>query len=370
VYYSGASCLKGTSGFGFQVVNILFKIFKEKKMKKLMVMVATLAMFASSAYAADWNFYGSARISTFWVNSETIGTNTDTTNYVEGLQGNSRFGAKVKVSDELTARFEYGTGVNVRLLYGTWNFGAGSLTVGQDYTPLNWFYSDQVYGGDGDLLPYGGLYSGREGQLKLKFGGLHIALLNSDKAYTGTAVTTDTKVPGIEVTYSMNFDNLGFKLGGGYQTFGVEAAGIDDDVTSWVLALGAKGTFGAFYLAGNIYGGQNAGNMIVIGTNGTWNQQGLAAIGTTVVDNDVLGGILVAGFALNDMFNFEAGYGFAQAELDVNNSNKDKVQSYYVNSTITMAPGVFVVPELGRIDGRDDGDTDSTYFGMKWQINF
>lgn len=345
-------------------------------MKKLLLVVALVAMFAGSAIAADWNFYGSARISTFWVKTDanTPGVD-DTTNYEQGLQGNARIGAKVKVSDELTGRFEYGTGggnANIRLLYGTWNFGAGALTVGQDYAPLNWFYSDQVFDGDADLLPYGGVYSGRVGQLKLKFGGFQVALVPAKQASTGAAVTTEVKIPGIELAYNMAFDNIAVNFGAGYQTYDVKTVTVDDNIASWVLALGAKANFGAFYLAGNIYGGQNAGNMISIDTDADrgWDD-GLANVGATrVEDTDNIGALLVAGFALNDMFNFEMGYGYAKSDYDNTASADDKVQSYYVNSTIHLAPGVFVVPELGRIDGYEDGQNDVTYFGMKWQINF
>lgn len=353
--------------------NILFKISKEKKMKKLLLVVALVAMFAGSAVAADWNFYGSARISTFWVNTDP-GVN-DVTQYEQALQGNSRIGAKVKVSDELTGRFEYGTGggnANIRLLYGTWNFGAGSLTVGQDYAPLNWFYSNQVFDADADLLPYGGVYSGRVGQLRLNFGGFQVALVPTSVSTTGAAVTTEVQIPGIEATYSMTFDNITVDMGGGYQTYDVKNAAIDDNVASWVIALGAKAQFGAFYLGGNVYGGSNAGNLISVDTdaNRAWNN-GVAVIAANrVEDTDVIGGILVAGFALNDMFNFEVGYGTAKSDYDNAATQDDKVQSYYVNSTITMAPGVFVVPELGRIDGYENGQNDITYLGMKWQINF
>lgn len=47
------------------------------------------------------------------------------------LHGNSRIGARVKVSDSVNGRFEYGAlnGVNLRILWGEWNFGAGSLGV-------------------------------------------------------------------------------------------------------------------------------------------------------------------------------------------------------------------------------------------------
>jgi len=348
----------------------LFKNFKEKKMKKLMVMVAALAMISTSAYAADWNFYGSARIATFYTSVETIDAGTDDVdNYSQALQGNSRIGASVKVSDELTGAFEYGSGVNLRKLYGEWNFGAGSFLVGQTYTPLNWFYSDQVFDGDGDLLPYGGVYSGREGMLQLKFGGLKVALLPVDTAFTG-AGTTETKIPAIEASYTLNLDAIALRIGGGYQTFDVKAGTLDESVDSYIVAFGAKAGLGAFYVGGNVYAGQNAGNMIVIGTNGTWNQQGLADVGTAVVDNDAFGAVLVAGFTLNDMFNFEAGYGYAETELDVAGSSSDEVSSYYLNSTITMAPGVFFVPEIGKIDGEEAGDYETDHFGIQWQINF
>jgi hypothetical protein len=351
----------------------MFKILKEKKMKKLMVMVAALAMLASSAYAADWNFYGSARVATFYSQTDIIEGGTDN-NYVysEGVQGNSRIGATVKVSDELTGGFEYGTGVNVRKLYGEWNFGAGKLLAGQTYTPLNWFYSDQVYGGDNDLLAQGGLYSGREGMLQLTFGGFKVAFLGAKKANDGLAAATEVKMPGIEATYSLKMDNFGVNVGAGYQTYDVKVGAVENSLDSWVLALGGNASFGAFYVGSNIFIGQNAGNMIAIDTNGTnaW-KGGLATVtATDVIDNDAFGAMIAAGFKVNDMFNIEFGYGYVQTEYDIAGSTKDKAQSYYLNSTITLAPGVFFVPELGRIDGDEAGDTQIDYVGIKWQINF
>jgi len=378
----------------------MFKILKEKKMKKLMVMVAALAMLSTSAYAADWNFYGSARISTFYTSSEAINTagSTSDDQYEQGLQGNARLGATVKVSDELTGGFEYGAGggvANIRKLYGEWNFGAGKLLVGQTYTPLNWFYSDQVYGTDNDLLAQGGVYSGREGMLQLTFGGLKVALLapntstDVDPAYVNAdpeapAVTdiavasTETKMPGIEVSYAMAMDNFGVKLGAGYQSFDAKVGTTDYSVDSYVIALGGSANFGAMYVNANIYGGQNVGNMFAIDVDGSndWDggmgafTQNAAETAVIFVDNDALGMLIVAGFTLNDMFNFEAGYGYIETEYDINGVAKDKAQSYYLNSTITLAPGVFFVPEIGVVDGDEAGDNKTDYFGIKWQINF
>lgn len=365
-----------------------------------MVMVAALAMISTSAYAADWNFYGSARISTFYTSSEAINTagSTSDDQYEQGLQGNARIGASVKVSDELTGGFEYGAGggvANIRKLYGEWDFGGGKLLVGQTYTPLNWFYSDQVYGTDNDLLAQGGVYSGREGMLQLTFGGLKVALLapntttDVDPAYvnadpeapaaTDIAVaSTETKIPGIEVSYAMKMDNFGLKLGAGYQSFDAKVGTTDYSVDSYVLALGGSANFGAMYVNANIYGGQNVGNMLAIDVDGSndWDggmggfTQNTAETAVIFVDNDALGMLIVAGFTLNDMFNFEAGYGYIETEYDINGAAKDKAQSYYLNSTITLAPGVFFVPEIGVVDGDEAGDNKTDYFGIKWQINF
>lgn len=78
---------------------------------------AMVILFAASASAADWNFYGSARVQTFVTDTDNKGA-PDTKNFSETLQNNSRIGAKIKVSDELTGQFEYGAGVNLRQLYG------------------------------------------------------------------------------------------------------------------------------------------------------------------------------------------------------------------------------------------------------------
>jgi hypothetical protein len=74
------------------------------------------------------------------------------------------------------------------------------------------------------------------------------------------------------------------------------------------------------------------------------------------------------------MFNIEAGYGYQSYEFDIDNSEKDETQQYYLNCTINIAPGFFIQPEVGMIDFKDDPagaeQGELTYFGAKWQINF
>jgi len=358
-------------------------------MRKLMVLVAALALVAGSAMtaaAADWNFYGSARVATFIVDvEEQVTGGTDTNNYSQSLRGNSRIGANVKVSDELTGRFEYGTGVNTRILWGEWNFGAGSLGIGQHYTPLNYFYSNQVYASDNGLLAQGGVYSGRESMIRLKFGGFEIAALaprTAIAASTGSSLLgygTETSIPGIEANYNLKMDSISFNLGAGYQTYEILGTPTGDhDVDSWVVALGARAGFGAAYVGGNVFMGDNVGHILEISVDGdnVWgvnDGDGLADFnGTNVVDNEAMGFIIVAGFKANDMFSFEAGYGYAEVEQMGGLMDDNEVQSYYVQSQITLAPGVFITPEIGMFDGKEDGagNFETLYYGAKWQINF
>ena len=341
-------------------------------MKKMIVAIAALALMAGSAYAADWNFYGSARVATFWSDADVIDGADGDLQLSESLQGNSRIGAKVKVSDELTGGFEYGASkgnANIRKLYGEWDFGGGKLKVGQDYTPLNWFYSNQVYDADNELLAQGGIYSARQAQICVSFGGFKLAFMSPDDAGGDSNVVADqVTLPAIEASYQLALDMVAIDFGAGYSTYEAAAG----DVDSYVLAVGAAFNVAGFFLNGDIFYGQNVGHIMVVSVDGddAWDDGYAATINGEIVDNDCFGFLLVAGYKINDMFTVEAGYGYAQTELDVSGADKDKVASYYVNATVNFAPGVFIVPEVGFFDGDESGDWEKVYYGLKWQINF
>lgn len=349
-------------------------------MKKLMVIVAAIAMLTGSAYAADWNFYGNARLQTFYTDTEstTVGTD-DAKATVWDKITTGRIGANVKVSDELSGRFEYGSGdnVNLRLLYGTWNFGAGTLTVGQDWTPIRLPHSNQAYN-DAGLGDWGELGSAREAQIKLRFGGFQMAFITPDSALsantTTAAVATEAKFPKVAAKYIFTGENWSVSLLGAYQTFDVD----DMSVNSYLLGAGGSVGFGAVTLSASLHGGSNIGNL---GGSNTGRDDADAVVNfgdgyadrrnaTTVVDNDAVGFKLVGAYAVNDMFGLEAGYGYAQTELDVAGSVENEVQSYYLQAPITMAPGVVITPEIGIVDYKETNQTKITYFGAKWQINF
>ncbi|MBU3951554.1 MAG: hypothetical protein KJ658_05395, partial [Proteobacteria bacterium] len=143
--------------------------------------------------------------------------------------------------------------------------------------------------------------------------------------------------------------------------------------------------FGGLYFKGNVWGGQNVGNMADILVNQQlWSTTGNAGssnfdgdgwglaqwTGTGLNDRDAIAALIVAGYKIREGLYLEAGYGYVQTELDVVNSVEDDADTYYAQATIFLAPGVFLTPEIGRCDMKQANQSVVTYYGIKWQINF
>ena len=103
-------------------------------MKNILTILCSLVFLcicATSAFA-EWGLYGNARIGTWYTaeDEDLSDTGDDDVDFSQNLQTNSRIGANFTANDEISGRFEYGTSggnANIRLLYGVWNFGKGTL---------------------------------------------------------------------------------------------------------------------------------------------------------------------------------------------------------------------------------------------------
>ncbi len=233
-------------------------------------------------------------------------------------------------------------------------------------------FSGQVYGSDSGMDPYGGVDAKRKAMLQLTFGNFKIAAISPETSdLEDTTDTTEVKMPKVEVSYKLNFDSGYVSMAGGAQTYDLTDTGtsLEHDVTSYVLALGGQVKFDAAYLGGDFWVGQNVGPYDYnIDPDGD-----PEIVGNSLMDNDAYGFMVAAGYKLNPVFSFEAGYGYVVAEVDNSNFDDDTV-TYYLQSTVTLAPGVFFVPEVGRVDKAEDNtgtaEADTVYAGIKWQINF
>ena len=159
-------------------------------MKKLIAVLAVL-MFAVPAFAADWSFYGSQRIGTWYTEREypgdstrTAGTTTRpprcTSRATAAWAPRSRpTRSPARSSWRLGAGGDGGdTSVATRRAYGMWKFSDnGGLKIGKDYSPVTDFISNQWYSADTDLLGEGNFYGRRPGGLTLILGDFELAAL-------------------------------------------------------------------------------------------------------------------------------------------------------------------------------------------------
>jgi len=449
-------------------------------MKKMMILVLALVMaFAAlPAFAqdkADWAFYGSVRMWTAWeaVDSDTppqlsnsgffpVASTAAVARTIPGaqnskasvvgspgldrpaitptsamddselswlLQGNSRIGANVKWGN-VGGRFEYGSGPNLRLLYGTWNFGSGTLLVGQDYGPYFYLVSGLCGPGGAECngIGFGSIYTGRTPQIKLIFGGLQVGferpeiqqtfqfayptgnnnvfpglatIAQSNAPVASSLYTTggisaatagqtdyDQTLPRLAASYTFNLGPAQIFVGGIYNTytqhFTVNNQDQKHDVDSWLLGAGTKMAFGPFYVNATLQYGQNPNNAA-----GPWFTlyPSVNLYNPTTdksEDADYMAGQLILGFKLTDSMVFEGGVIWQSGEVkDVGATTSGQkwsqdTWSYYIGFGWSPVKNVFIVPELGVIDYNKlkfDNNNDISYgkltwFGIKWQINF
>jgi hypothetical protein len=421
-------------------------------MKKLLGIFIVMALLGVSApaMAVEWNFYGSARVATFynsndggdsaWRNLDTEGNKDAELQWQ--LQGNSRFGAKVK-ADNVSGQIELGLKANgnadadvgTRRVYGVWDFGPGKFKVGKDYTPFKQFISGQIFDSDLGLQGIGTTYGGRPAQASLSFGGFEIAFIDPNVGQLsglGTNATQDALVeaaqdaleaaaaagdfaafilaqaqleaalalpglgstdgdvdkifPKIEASWGMGFDTWNFGLQGGWQYYDIEdVVSIEDGstndigVTSWTLGANVGFNFGPAYINAAGSYGVNVGNAgwndpsgyTASGGFGTWD-------GDDGVDNvDTMMLALVAGLKVSEMLKLEAGGGWRTddpSDAPDGFDHRQNAWAIYGQAVIAMAPGVYVIPEVGYYEYGDDfTDTDAGdqfYAGAKWQIDF
>ena len=149
----------------------------------------------------------------------------------------------------------------------------------------------------------------------------------------------------------------------------------DLDVISYVVGIDSMLNIGAFYIGGQAAFGINWDN--ANWANARTGTAGSFAVldGTDdVKDTTSYTGMLVAGLNFTPTTKFEVGGGYRADDPDENNIDKDEMWQIYGQLVLTLAPGVYLVPEAGYLDKMDNfaGDDEGYqwYAGAKWQIDF
>jgi hypothetical protein len=366
-------------------------------MKKAWI-VLIVVLLAAPSMAADWSFYGSMRMSTFYEYTDFGSAGQPDTGEDDdwGLtwdfQTNSRLGANVK-ADKVSGKIELALkgsdggdqGVATRIAYGVWNFSENAaLKVGKDYSPVTQAISNQVFNSDDDMEGSGVFHGRRPAGLTLILGGLELALLTNalkdDSDITPDGSDPDWNIPKIEARCTLKMDTFQLIPFGGFQYFKVSDASStlqdDLDIYSYVLGLTVKANLGAFYVAADGTYGQNW-------SNANWkngyndaasSSASLKSSGDDVNDatSYMLG--LILGFTATERLKFEAGFGYRNDDPDSPGSDNDDFWQGYLQAVLTLAPGVYIVPEVGYQDFMDNASGNDEgyqwYAGAKWQIDF
>ena len=359
-------------------------------MKKLIAVFAVLLFAAPAFAAADWAFYGSTRVQTFYTSQYRANTSVDT-DLGHNLQTNSRFGARVK-ADKVTGQVELSqrsldssdNTVRTRIMRGQWNFSDnGFLMIGRDWSILDMSEtSNQVYASDNDLVGYAAT-GNRVDQVTLGLGNFQFSLVqpmtsNTWNPNTNT-VTNDTKLPKFEAVYNIPLDNFTIRFGGGYQYLeATDATGKLEQVNSYILEMLLKAKFGAFYIGGSGFYGVNTNN--ANWCNGGVNQQAIYSTaffkpGGGVDDSTSYGAGGALGLNFTDSIIFEVGGGYRVDDNDSAVKGAEGWYSAYANVTYKFAPGCKITPEVGMFSNQDSPTTGLTggtdlYAGLQWRIDF
>jgi len=335
--------------------------------KGFLVLLATVFLLACyvPVSAADWDLYGSARVTTFWTDfSEERG---DTTELNHTLQPNSRIGAFVNAGD-IGGRFEYGTGggnANIRLLYADFPLGPGKLLVGQHYGPygIGSFISTRVIDTDAGLLQFIP-YSGRVPLVQYTVNDFKIALARANEVGN-----PEVQLPQLQASYDLNLvEGLRLNLAGIFQSYDVDG-GDGDTLNAWAAGFNARFTMmdPVYVNLGGFYG-QNVADF------GQWSINNSSSMidNGDVEDTDTFAVGLVLGTQLPTM-RIEGGVGYVNSEND-NWVEDDEVIIYYAQANIPIVGGASITPEIGFKDFQDNPDGtdagDEFYVGLQWRVDF
>jgi hypothetical protein len=167
---------------------------------------------------------------------------------------------------------------------------------------------------------------------------------------------------------------------GGFQYFKVSEGGsilTDDlDVYSYVAGIDSMLNIGAFYVGGQVAYGINWGNANWSGplVGGSAGSQALLDGTDDIKDTTSYMAMLVTGLKFTPQMQFEVGGGYLANDPDLDDVDKDECWTIYGQVVLTLAPGVFLIPEAGYLDKMDNfaGDDEGYqwYAGAKWQIDF
>ncbi len=267
----------------------------------------------------------------------------------------------------------------LRHWWGTWNFGGGTLGIGQFWTPEFTGTSSMLYQcGAMDALSGGG--AARQAMIQLQFGGLKIAAASPQTGVPAGIVAAgyndvETSIPKLMASYQLNMGSVGLKLYGGMNSIDARNSTTDQSQGHDSMLYGVKATIGVgpLTVAVNAWGGQNLGEYRGTGVHfaSNWTGAKIEEESSLVYGFDL-------SYKVSDTVGVTAGYFTGTSELDRAGTWEWETSQMHVNATFTLAKGVSISPEYAVLDYGDKSVTATTTaaqqkdtrMGIYWKIAF
>lgn len=304
--------------------------------------------------------------------------NKANSNFIYGLQGNSRIGTKIKVGN-FSAQVELGANektmyassasntVGLRQVWGAYSFGkAGQLLAGKTETPSSMTgFSQDVMNTDSRLSGFGGSSSSnRRFQIQYKIMGVTIGIVEDD---TTSAIDglqgTDTQeyTPRFGISYTYKTDKMYAKAAATYTAVNAALSSPASD-TRWatVHAYGIAAAVMPKFMDGRLYFVLQArygvnkhlyGEAKTVYNNAEFLHTNIASAKVVVDDNGKVNNVTrisaaaEIGYKATDMITviFGGGYQFTQVDAS------DDVNSYavYGQFPIDFSKNFALIPQIG-----------------------
>jgi hypothetical protein len=386
------------------------------------IVALCLPVGVSAAPIDDWNISGTTQFQTFrykadddrknnlayWgVNDPYKYTQWDLNTYTSNLNFSATSG-DVTGCVEIRPK----TDSYLRLFYAKWNFGVGDLTIGQAWTPLNMFYSNQVGQDWASMIGYGAMWELRKPLIQVKIDGLKLALVkpNTPKLYSrawdgakyvGVTGDTHANMPKAESSYTLGLGPIVLDLYGGYNQYQLTLDNAYQKketlkIKAWVYGAGVTANLGPLKASASGYKARNGGVMgIGEDTNlATYSMPDITAT-NDLINCDSMGLLAVVSYVVIPQITLEAGWGQLTSKMDERSRNyalddgwyqKQKVMAYYIQAKIMFAKNVYITPEFAVIDYGDEAQDPKYlaywaspkepkggkeyYYGAQWEIKF
>ncbi|SJZ57384.1 hypothetical protein SAMN02745119_01023 [Trichlorobacter thiogenes] len=379
-------------------------------MKKRIISASIIAAalgLSVPAMALDVTPYGAIRVGTWWTSSTYYnGQNAlHDADFTLDLQGDSLVGMRVKEGD-FSGIAEMGAynpknragGVELRMLFGEWDFGGGKVRVGYAPSPYV-FRSEQTYDSDGGFNGYGSLWDGRYAQIKASLNnGLYLTLKKQSTSNTGgtsnfttntgpawqntpfnltatqyaaTNTNYDTYLPQTTVGYEGKAGILKYGGGMAFNFYKVTQTTSDvvtskDEIYSYLGFAHGTVDLAPVELKFNLYTGQNVGNLMA---------NSGAATGSYYFNRHnayTYGGWAQVGYTLNNKIKM-----FTGASYESNDTKESKVDdrmAAFANLQYAVSKNFKIVPEftyLNDLRSRTGAKEPQIYAaGVKWEMTF